>query len=202
LPVRRYSNTNADMWNTLGDTASRLDRLCSHLLGVGRIVDGKHSWPETCVLAATSCCQLCLQLFSLTAYITWVPLLNTCLPLKISPFFIPSWAVPLAYELFLLAILIWNAIDRPRQSHVTLVRSLQQDGIVFMLVRGHSHYVLALVRSYLLQVMVCLRCAQVGIAASLDPAKFLIIFLLVLFFGSGRALSDVLTPVPYGLSLS
>jgi hypothetical protein len=70
------------------------------------------------------------------ANVIWVPLgLNFCAPRAVSPYYIPAWGVPLVYELLLLLALVWNAIDRPRQARVSLVRALQRDGIVFMLVR-------------------------------------------------------------------
>jgi hypothetical protein len=120
------------------------------------------------------------------ANVAWIPFgLNTCAPLRISPFYIIAWAVPLTYEMLLLVALVWNAMDRPRQENVSLARSLRRDGIMFMLVRADLVTHLATQFSSRSQVMASLRAVQLGMVASLQPANFLLLQLYVRFLLDG-----------------
>jgi hypothetical protein len=67
--------------------------------------------------------------------ITWNPLVNMCNLSQSSYLVIPAWAAPLAFELLVLAALLWNNIDRPRGMEVKLAQALHEDGIMFYVVR-------------------------------------------------------------------
>jgi hypothetical protein len=69
-------------------------------------------------------------------YISWSPVLNMCVLTRSSPYLTVSWATPLAFELLVLAMTCWNAVDRPRVADLPLRRVLQKDGINFFLVRA------------------------------------------------------------------
>jgi hypothetical protein len=61
--------------------------------------------------------------------------MHSCVPVRTTQLFIPAWTLPLVYEIILLITLMWNTVDRPRQSDVTLSRSLRNDGLLYILVR-------------------------------------------------------------------
>jgi hypothetical protein len=58
----------------------------------------------------------------------------------------------MAFELFVLAALLWNTVDRPRQIDQTLAAALKRDGIMFY------------------AVMTILRGIQLGLVSTLKPA--------------------------------
>jgi hypothetical protein len=88
-----------------------------------------------------------------SASIAWSPELHTCtMSTRPSALAVLPWVAPLAFELFLLGALVWNAVDRPRRLTQGLAATLRTDGLVFML------------------VMILLRAVQVGLVASRQPA--------------------------------
>jgi len=45
------------------------------------------------------------------------------------------------FEVLVLIATCWNALDRPTDGNMALIKSLQRDGIVFFLVSVYSHLV-------------------------------------------------------------
>lgn len=102
--------------------------------------------------------------------------MHSCVPVKTTPLYIPAWTLPLVYEVILLAALVWNAIDRPRQSEVTLARALRNDGLLYLLVRSlilQSPPCQTLISSP--QVLTLIRVIQLSFVATENPAYFILV---------------------------
>jgi hypothetical protein len=82
--------------------------------------------------------DMCSRGTFIVDYVVWSPVLNMCVLTRSSAYLTVSWATPLAFELLVLAMTCWNAVDRPRQADLPLRRVLQKDGINFFLVRTMS----------------------------------------------------------------
>jgi hypothetical protein len=113
-------------------------------------------------------------------YIVWNPLLSMCVLERSSPLLTVSWAVPLAFELLVLAMTCWNAVDRPREADMPLPRVLRKDGIIFFIVCSPKSPMRVDANPVAVsQVMTLLRATNLGVVATERPALVLLTSLYV-----------------------
>jgi hypothetical protein len=63
--------------------------------------------------------------------VVWTPLLNMCTITKTSGIAVIAWAAPMAFEILVLGAVLWNALDKPRTTKMTLTRTLRRDGFMY-----------------------------------------------------------------------
>jgi hypothetical protein len=57
-----------------------------------------------------------------------------CILERGSALLIPAWSAPLLFELTVIAVTTWNAVDRPRQIGEGLASTLRMDGLFFFVI--------------------------------------------------------------------
>jgi hypothetical protein len=67
--------------------------------------------------------------------IIWNEAFSMCVVVRVDSLMIAVAAIPLGFEAMMMAAILWNAVDRPRQANIALRHTLLKDGIVFFLVR-------------------------------------------------------------------
>jgi hypothetical protein len=103
-----------------------------------------------------------------------------CVLERSSPLLTVSWAVPLAFELLVLAMTCWNAVDRPRDADMPLPRVLRKDGIIFFIVRQPKPLLgVDPDQVGVSQVMTGLRATNLAVVATERPALVLLTSLYV-----------------------
>jgi hypothetical protein len=103
-----------------------------------------------------------------------------CVLERSSPLLTVSWAVPLTFELLVLAMTCWNAVDRPREAAMPLPRVLRKDGIIFFIVcQPKSPLRMDADQVAMSQVMTLLRATNLGVVATERPALVLLTSLYV-----------------------
>jgi hypothetical protein len=80
-----------------------------------------------------------------------------CVVNRINTPLIATSVTPLLFELLALIMISVNALDRPRQAHEPLTKSLSQDGVTFFAVSHSNHIVFAKLTVWNTQAVTALR---------------------------------------------
>jgi hypothetical protein len=91
-----------------------------------------------------------------------------CIVMEVDTIIIGISAPPLAFEVFMLLVLCWNAVDRPRVAGTSLRTVLADDGALRFLVRASQACLTATLT--LAQIISVLRTIQLAFSATGDAA--------------------------------
>ncbi|KAF8070273.1 hypothetical protein FPV67DRAFT_1008890 [Lyophyllum atratum] len=86
--------------------------------------------------AISFCATLILMLLALSrlwSAISYSPFLSMCVISRTSPLLVAVWSSPALFEILVLTSTAWNAISRPRNAQLPLVRALHRDGLTFFM---------------------------------------------------------------------
>ncbi|KZS89535.1 hypothetical protein SISNIDRAFT_489217 [Sistotremastrum niveocremeum HHB9708] len=90
------------------------------------------------VWASVTTTALCVAIFAISRFAPEVVFdrdFDTCVPTSRIQLVAPAWGIPLIFDITVLVMTCWNALDRPRQLSTRLTTSLSKDGIFYFLAR-------------------------------------------------------------------